>query len=148
MFPSLCPSVALHPSDSVWPHVSQSTTMSVVRNRQAAWQPAFLAGPQHWQLWPSRTTSNVTHCWHFFNTHSLTPIACSFNTLHFHFLWGRLFHGKMDVRVFCSTCAMWCILCLYSFLHLGNCCSLCICFHTSLRICLNVTTQTCQLAML
>lgn len=45
--------------------------MSVCRNRQAAWQPAFLTGPLHWQLGPFRTTSHVTHCRHFLTAHSL-----------------------------------------------------------------------------
>lgn len=125
----ICPSIGLCLSDRVWPHVSQSTTMSVGRNRQVAWQPAFLMGAQHWQLRPSRTTSNVTHCWHFLNTHSLNPIACSFvrTTL-------LLFYGEDSFirRCVCVRVGSMFVLhmCIhreeYSFLHL-----LCICSYIS-----------------
>lgn len=48
-------------------------------------KPAFLRRPRRWQLRPSRTTSNVTRCWHSLSTHSLThsvPSLASFCTLH------------------------------------------------------------------
>lgn len=146
---SLCPSVGLHLSDRVWPHVSWSTTMSVDRNRKAAWKPAFLEGPQHWQLRPSRTTSNVTHCWHYLSTHSVTPVACSF--LHTSLL---SFYGKDPFRGRCvCVCGCWQHLCA-ACVHAR--CS--VFFSTSwelLRICsyisqdmLNVTTRTCHLPVL
>lgn len=109
--PSFCPSAGLHLSDNVWPHVSQSATMSSRRNRQAAWQPAFLTGPVHWQLGPFRTTSHVTHCRHFLSTRSLAPLLAAFYALQFYYFKGMT-PSQEDV---CTcvlrecACALWCL---------------------------------------
>lgn len=132
MCPSVCPSAGLHLSDRVWPHVSWSTTMSVDRNRQAAWKPAFLQGPRHWQLRPSRTTSNVTRCWHFLSSHSL-PSLLPFRTPHFHYFiilsWSEscVWASAAGARLHMCKCRV-----ADSFLHRGSCC---LYVPTSLRTC-------------
>jgi len=99
---ALCLSVSLHLSDSVWPHVSQSTTVSVGINRQTAWQPALLTGLLRWQLCSFRTISKITHCWHFLHTHSHRLFLLT----HFPFIisWERFFSRKMLV------CVLWGVL--------------------------------------
>lgn len=104
-------------------------------------KPAFLRRPQRWQLRPSRTTSNVTRCWHSLSTHSLSqshhlPLFAHFTLA---FLMATAL-TQQDVHV-CESSEHACTHHVaYSFLHYGGCC-VCSCISQDM---FDVTTQTCQ----